>query len=296
MMASENAPAEPITAEPVIVEKSDAQKVAGDTPKQEPAGEKKPKDVEEEEVDADIHVKGNRRSRRRSYTPSPRRYRPVREVEIRPPTDAVIVIKNSKGFNELVLEPTDAIVETVGGIFRESYVTSYAFHPEEIEKISWILTIGIQDAWVVRPVSYLATHGFQFELPLGGQRRQQDYMERFDGGRDDVTITRLGAAFRVFKDDMEESQTSKVKFVIVIQSRASPAWHRLILSYTRQTALAAIYHEFLNLHSVVFVGAVLQNATIPVGYPTQQGGVKFKKANSVQELEEMEKGVIGVIC
>ena len=301
MMAPATPPAEPITAEPVIVEKSDALKLNGDESQEKPSGEKKPSRkegegaVDDEDSDLDIHVRKGRRGRRwdRSYSPPP----PPPPPGFRRDVEPIKMLKNASSLNQLILEPTDAAAETSVGLLRSPYITSYAFHAEEVRNISWLFTMGLLDAWMQRPVSYHTPQGFQFELPLDCPRRQPSYYEnRYNSSQDAIPFVRLGSAFRVFKNDSDEYMTSKVKFVIAVQGAGSTAWYKLVMGYSRQTALAAIYHEILNNNSIAFVGAVLQEVSLPVGAPTPLPAVKFQKATSVQELEEMEKGVIGIIC
>ena len=298
-MASGTAPAEPITAEPVIVEESDAPKLTGDALRPEPAVDKTPARAAGEEAaedeDADIHIRRGGRGRRRgrSYTPSPPRF--LGRATIREIRDNVVLLKNANSLNDLVLEPMDGYWEASASLQRGSYITSYAFHQAGVENISWLLTMGMLDAWVQRPLSHSIPQGFQFELPPEVVRRPQYYDSRYGGAQDPVPLARLGSAFRVFKNDSDEYMTSKVKFVVAVQATGCASWYKLAIGHSRQTALATIYHEMLNSNSIAFVGAVLQEASIPVGFPTKLG-VKLKKANSIRELEEMEEGVIGIIC
>lgn len=123
------------------------------------------------------------------------------------------------------------------------------------------------------------------------------YDDRYDDyERTGITVVNLGSAFRVFTDDSDESQTSKVKFVIAVSGKNSAGWAKLLICYTRQTALSAIFLEILSRNSIAFVGAVLQDVSIPTEPLNNSAQMVFKKATSVQELEEAEEGVIRVIC
>lgn len=110
--------------------------------------------------------------------------------------------------------------------------------------------------------------------------------------RDVVPIARLGAALNVFKDD---AAAAKVKFVTAVQGKRDAGWVKVVVSYTRQAAAVDIFHEILNGHSVLFVGAVLKDVAVPIEGVGRQMG-KIQRVGSLKEAEEVGEGVVGVIC
>jgi hypothetical protein len=287
---------EPIAADPVLIDASDAQK---STPDESPStlkdnvSEISSEDSDEEGSVAEFVTRNSNMSR-----PPPRVFRqprgsgrfiPDRDV------DEVPIISNTKQFNALLSQP-DICVETVGSC-DTIYISTTPFHDADVQKMAWLFKIGIPDTWVQKPTAYVSGTGYQFELPRG--RRQYHDDDRYDDGyasHNIVSHARLGAVLRMFKDDSEKYGTSKVKFVTAVhKERTSGAWVKLIVSHTRQAAVVDIFHQLLNNQSILFVGAVLQDVAVPVETSSRKP-VKVQKVTSVKEAEEVGKGVIGVIC
>jgi hypothetical protein len=305
-MASAIIPTEPITSEPVMVEASDAQ--IG--PKAYPQGsdftntfnaEKEPKDNEHPpentricycdypprirgRQDRGIHLRPARPFiRERSYSPDLRR-------------EDMPMLRSTADLNE-ILNETDISVE----IYRRGlfYIANHPFEAADIKKLSWLFTIGRVDSWVQKPtVIYNAAGRMQREFfNLNGELdvdRYDDHLDRYDM-RSSVGIARLGSALRLFKNDTEKYGTAKVKFLIVVQGKA-PGISMLLVSHSRQAAMVDILHEILNGFSILFVGAVLKDVSIPVEFVHKDHVVKFQPVSSIQEAEEVGEGVVGIIC
>ena len=306
-MAPVTTPVEPITAEPVIVEVSDAQQpkaspseatAVGGTPVED-NGTDKPSKPE----DAPIPSRG----RRRSPSPRPGNSRDSSRSPSRSPSVRIhrryhrssgssVPLTDSQAL-EKILDLTDVCVKSVARDYNNTaYVTCHALHPTDVEKQAWLFTSGTPDAWAQRPRAqravFPAAGPAQYHYPGRTRNRRYDpYESDFDADDDaDATpIVRLGSSLRVFRGDA--STISKVKFVIAVEGRKSAAWAKLLICYSREAALTAIIHEIACSRSIPFVGAVLKDAPIPAN-PT----VQFKWASSLQELEEVEDGVIGVVC
>lgn len=299
-MATQTPPVEPITADPVIVEAADAQNPTATEAKQQT--DEKARDNEDSKYLSDGEV-GPRRRRHINYsrrvrspgTPSPP---PFRRRGSHCDEEQQIILRNSNSINK-ILDESDVYVEIGTRYVKTAYITNHSFHRKDIDNIAWLFTTGIVDAWVQKPFSYLPSSGFMYNLPPPGGpgRRYNAYDDRdddFEGGA--TAVAHLGAALRIFKDDSNESETSKVKFVMAVQGRNSAGWAKLMICHSRQATLTAIFLEMLNRNSVLFVGAVLEDAVIPVGPPSHYRVMKFEKATSVQELEDAEEGVIKIIC
>lgn len=235
-----------------------------------------------------------RHNRNFSPPPPPRRFGSPAVYEV--PT-----LVNTAALNDIILNEPDTCADTIDG--HLVYITNTAFHGVDLEKISWILKVGIQDSWVQKPINHLTANGMQFDLPPGNLRRRNGYIEyedRYDDydmprGRD-TPIVRLGHALRVFRTDEKRYGTEKVKFVIAVQGRRNAGWLKLVVSHSRQAAAVDIFHEVLNNQSIVFVGAVLKDVAIPVEAPNRQPAVKFQRVGSLKEAENVGEGVVGVIC
>jgi hypothetical protein len=174
----------------------------------------------------------------------------------------------------------DACVE-VSRRRQELYVTTHPFSDTDVQNTSWLFTIGRLDGWTDRLTSfYTVNTSLREYIP-------PPYLER-----NDVPIARLGAALRV----LQEESLSKVKYVIGVQSKSSPASHKLLVSHPRKAAAVDIFYEVLNGNSIVFVGAVLKNAVIPVEHPHKQPAIKFMRVESIKEAENVGDGVVGIIC
>jgi hypothetical protein len=96
--------------------------------------------------------------------------------------------------------------------------------------------------------------------------------------RTSVPVVRLGEVFRLLPSSSSASsdeeqihiseelvkQEKKVKFLTIIQGRSGVGYCKLLVSYSRQAALVDIFHEIVNAHSVLFVGAVLRDTVVPL--------------------------------
>ena len=321
-MAQETTLVEPITAEPVIVEVSDAQQpkasaseapaVAGSPGEDNGAGKPKPEDApkasrgrrqspspppgkrDTSRSRSRSHSRNRSRSRSRRRSVSPYR----RRGSVIPP--GCTVLKDSKTL-EKILDLTDVCVNSAGRHYTTSYVTCHALHETDVEKTAWLLTSGTPDAWVQRPgthrtVSAVSLAQYHYPGRTRGPRRFDTYDDDsdYDDDADSTPIVRLGTSLRVFRGDA--SMISKVKFVIAVEGRKSSAWAKLLICYSREAALTSIIHEIFCGRSITFVGAVLQDALIPASLQTGNPAVRFKWASCLQELEEAEEGVIGVVC
>jgi hypothetical protein len=288
---------EPIAADPVLIDASDAQKSTLD---ESPSTMKDDlSEISSEYSDGEGSVAEFVTRTNMPRPPPPRVYRQGRGSARFIPDrdlDEIPIISNTKQFNALLSQP-DICVETVGSC-DTIYISTTPFHDADVQKLAWLFKLGIPDAWVQKPTSYVSGSGFQFDLPRGGRRQYHDD-DRYDDGynsRDIVSHARLGAVLRIFKDDSEKYRTSKVKFITAVhKERTSGAWVKLIVSHTRQAAAVDIFHQILNNQSILFVGAVLQDMAVPVETSSRKP-VKVQKVNSVKEAEEVGKGVIGVIC
>jgi hypothetical protein len=193
-------------------------------------------------------------------------------------------------------------------------MTSLPVQQTDLEKLSWIFKLGHEDSWVQKPMNFVGRDNWTFDFPGGanfnGRRvRRADYYDndcdnqRFDRGL--TPIIKIGTLFTtVFKGgnatgDIVDEEERKVKFISVLQAQGNPGWARLIVSYSRAAALVDIFHEVVNGFSVMFVGAVLNNANIPitrVGFGPGGEDIMYKKVGSVTEAEELDNSAIGVIC
>jgi hypothetical protein len=295
-----------LTSEPEIIDSSETQESTNSEPpqptttekaakKEEDAGSLSNSEVISQEQERPIRVSGVFRNRR-NYSPSP----PPRRLVSRDYDTPSLI--NTAALNDLIINESDICADTANN--NMIYITNTPFHAADLDKMSWILKIGIQDTWVQKPVAHLSSNGYQFDLPNGNSRRRGPcyddgyYDDGFDGpmNRRSTPIARFGNALRVFKTDEEKYGTKKVKFVIAVQGKNNAGWLKLVVSHSRQAAAVDIFHEILNNHSILFVGAVLQDVVIPVEAPNRLPGVKFQRVGTLKEAEEVGKDVIGVIC
>jgi len=300
-MTSGNSAAETITSDPVIIEAPNAEKVNPEidakTPTVEPATEDDKLELEHGVRNITIEEPRERiRERRVVYPRDYSRSRsPVYRVDShRRPTTECTVLSNTASLNT-ILEEGDACIETLKG--RLVYVTSHDFHTADLQKLSWLFQFGVQESWIQKPTNFLPGNAMQFDLPNRGRGRVDYYdddFDRYDNGPrgGPVPMARLGSALQIFKDD---SQTSKVKFVTVVSAKNDSSWVKMTINHSRQAAAAEICHEILNNHTIVFVGAVLKNVAIPAENPNKKAR-KLQRVGSVQEAEEVDQGIIGVIC
>jgi hypothetical protein len=187
------------------------------------------------------------------------------------------IINNSSELLAFVDRPNVDACVGVGRHRQEPYITTHPFADSDVQNISWLFTIGRLDGWTDKLMSFYTVNTYQ----------PPPFLERID-----VPIVRLGAALRV----LQEESLAKVKYVMGIQSRNSPASYKLIVSHSRNAAAVDIFYEILNGNSIVFVGAVLKDAAIPVECPHGLPVVKFKRVESIKEAENAGNGVVGIIC
>lgn len=305
-MTSGNAAAEAITSDPVIIEVSDAAKPTSVVSQYGRVEEETPeiKETLEDGIrNIDIAEPCERIERHQPARVSyPRTYSrsrsPLYRVEAahRRPSAECIVLANTASLNS-ILDEGDACVETLKG--RLVYVTSHDFHAADLQKLSWLFQFGVSESWIQKPTTFLPGNAMQFDLPNRGRGRHDFYdddYDRFDNGSrgGPIPMAQLGSALRTFKDDADPL-TSKVKFVTVVGVKNDSSWVKMTVSHSRQAAASQIFHEILNNHSVIFVGAVLRNVAIPAENPNKKAR-KLQRVASVQEAEELEPGVIGIIC
>jgi hypothetical protein len=299
-MTPTNSSIELISSDPVIIDSSETQEVNDST---KPTANEKPAKNEDDLVEsvANLEVDPPRRPferpvrvirHGRNYSPSPPPHR------FGPAVYEVPSLVNTATLNDLINEP-DTCANTIDG--RLVYIANTPFHAADLEKVSWILKIGIQDSWVQKPVGYLTANGFQSNLPPGNSRRRIEYVEQYDDGYNmprgrGAPIVRLGNALRIFKSDEKKYRTEKVKFVIAVQGKGNEEFFKLVVCHSRQAAAVDIFHEVLNHHSIAFVGAVLKDVVVGVEAPNKLPAVKFQRVGSVKEAEEVGEGVVGVIC
>jgi hypothetical protein len=223
---------------------------------------------------------------RRNYSPPP----PIRSRSQDAP-----VLTNTSGLDALLASPEpDICIETVNG--NIIYITSHSIPSQDLEKLTWLFHLGTPDAWAQKPTSFLPQHGFQFDHPNGNGNGRGRVYDCYDDGynnRNQIARADLGSALKEFKDDAE---ASKVKFVIAVEGKGHKGWMKLIVAWTRQTAMVSIFHEIINNQEIAFVGAVLKDVTIPVESENRGSGMKLQKVGSVKEAEEVGKGFVGVIC
>ena len=298
-MASTNLSVEPISADPVIIDSPSVPETTDVT--QSTSNERAIKaedDLVESVVDLDLDprrpfdqpVRVIRRGRERDYSPVPR-------PRFSPAVVDLPSLVNTASLNDLIDEP-DTCADTIDG--QLTYITNTPFHAQDVEKISWILKIGILDSWVQKPVAQRSANGVT-------PRHRNVAVEYADSYDDDypfprgrgTPIVRLGNALRVFRTDEKRYGTEKVKFVIVVQGKDKMGSLKLVVCHSRQAAAVDIFHEILNHRSIVFVGAVLKDAMVP-SLPLEgvnwQRAVKFRRVGSLKEAEDMGEGVVGVIC
>lgn len=259
------------------------------------------------------------RSRSRSHSPVVVRRRlyhsPIRSEEL------PIITNTTTLLNVLEKDSCspDGLIEiqSGGGRFNThvAYMTSLPVQQTDLEKISWIFKLGLEDSWVQKPVNFTGRDNWTFDFPGGtnfnGRRvRRADYYDndcdnqRFDRGQ--TPVIKIGTLFNtVFKgnnaaENIVDDEERKVKFISVLQAQGNPGWARLMVSYSRAAALADIFHEVVNGFSLMFVGAVLKTANIPpsrTGFGPGGGeDFVYKKVESVTEAEECGNAVIGVLC
>ncbi|PVH69042.1 hypothetical protein DL98DRAFT_522395 [Cadophora sp. DSE1049] len=296
-MVSGNSAVETITSDPVMVEVPEAEKksvkIAVD------------KTTEKEELSDSIErleITGERRSYRqperirvveRGYSRSRSRSPPYRK---RPLTDCT-VLTSTKSLHKILDEEEDACIETLKG--QLVYITSHAFHTADLQKWSWLFQLGVAESWNQKPMPYLSGHGFQYELPRGGGVRggvdyyDDGYNVRYDHRGGPVPVAKLGGAFKLIRGDSEGA--GKVKFVMAVQTKSDGSWVKLVVSQSRQAAASNAFHEILNGHSIVFLGAVLRDTAIPAENPNKKAR-RLQRVGSVTAAEEVEQGVIGIIC
>jgi hypothetical protein len=235
-----------------------------------------------------VYTEYPRESRRRFVSPSPNRER-IREEKLFEPLK---VLTNTTELNEL-LQKTDATVETHKG---RVYMTNHDFHQEEVQKLSWLFVLGKSDDWIQKPTYFHDTgNGIRVEMSSKINRdRYERYDERYD--RTELPIARLGCALRIFKDDTATYSTSKVKFITAVQSKIESGLFKLMTSYSRQAAAADILYEILNGNSILFVGAVLKDVSIPGEFVQKNTKVRFQRVGSLVEAEDVTDAMVAIIC
>ncbi|KAH8749442.1 hypothetical protein BGZ57DRAFT_915092 [Hyaloscypha finlandica] len=257
------------------------------------------------------------RTRSRSRTPPPRR-----ESTAHP------LIKNSSSIEKFLrAQKPDALAEIQTGPDYYNrhlvHVTTHSTAAEELAKLDWVFRIGMVDSWVTKPPGGVFGVGRAFGIPgapntdgirnrRGGEFVVVDEGQRFDdrgAERTSVPVVRLGEVFRLLPSSSSASsdeeqihiseelvkQEKKVKFLTIIQGRSGVGYCKLLVSYSRQAALVDIFHEIVNAHSVLFVGAVLRDTVVPLEVQKVLS-VNFRKVGGVEEAEALEEGIIGVIC
>jgi hypothetical protein len=310
-MASSCQPTEPIHSEPVIVDSSTGHEEA---PASKPEGEANPELPKDESGVQETlpertriferFPRNNRRNTGRYYSPSPIR-EIIREERIVTQTnfpERPALLSTSDLESLLSSSTADALVEAYRG--QMTYVVTHPFHETDVQKLSWLFWLGKVDSWVTRPANFDAGAGngdgnMAFDLaPASGGYRDREiirYDDRYD--RAEIPIVRLGHALRVFPSSEEAaSETSRVKFLIVIGSKSTSETVKLVVSYSREAAMAQIVYEVLNGYSILFVGAVLRDMVVPTGFSYRRPVVKFSRVGSLREAEEIGEGVVGIIC
>ncbi|KAH7354614.1 hypothetical protein BKA65DRAFT_496680 [Rhexocercosporidium sp. MPI-PUGE-AT-0058] len=257
------------------------------------------------------------RQRSRSRTPPPRR-----ESTAHP------LMKNSSSIEEFLrAQKPDALAEIQTGLDYYNrhlvHVTTHSTAAEELAKLDWVFRIGMVDSWVTKPPGGVFGVGSAFGIPgapyadgirnrRGGEFVVVDEGQRFDdtgAERTSVPLVRLGEVFRLLPSSSSASsdeeqihiseevakQEKKVKFLTIIRGRSGVGYFKLLISYSREAALVDIFHEIVNAHSVLFVGAVLRDTVVPLAVQ-EVLSVNFRKVGGVEEAEALEEGIIGVIC
>jgi hypothetical protein len=283
--------AEPIAADPIIIDSPSVQP-AVEKPKS-PAIEKSGKAVGDlpecssssedhnEEDDVVFRVRSKNRSpiviRERDYSPPSRRRRIFDTPRL----------ASTASLDSFIDEP-DLCAETVNN--QLIYISNNAFHAKDLEKISWIFKSGPADTWLQEPskTKTRKENGRSYGM------YEDRYEERYDEYRT-TPIARLGIALKIFRTDEKKYGTVKVKFVSVVKGKNSAAWMKFIISHSRQSAGVDLFHEILNENEIAFVGAVLENVSIPVK-KADRATIKFVRAGSLEEAQKAAEGVIGIIC
>lgn len=207
-----------------------------------------------------------------------------------------MVIENSKSL-EAILYGTDIYAQLPHQGFQMAYITSHNLHPTDVEKVSWLLTMGVPDAWVQQvPQAHPIVRGPVHELPQGRRRYHpvEPMYPKFNCEGPAITFIRLGAALRVF--DENHLCTQAIKFLIAVDSKYNSSWAKLMICYTRQAALTTIVHEILCDNSISFVGAVLSNAPIPACITGGAPKMRFEWAAEFDEMDVISHDIIRVLC
>jgi hypothetical protein len=307
-MTTSSTTIEPITSDPVIIESSDSQEateitVEAKTPRPAERDGGCPESLSEDEALSEYSDDERVRERPTRSMGNHRDFSPPGRIP-----KFVSVVKEVPGLadtaalNKLIDMP-DTCADTANNYLV--YIANNPIHAADLEKVSWILRIGIQDTWVQKPVNFLTSNGYKFDLPPANSRRRHVgydcYDDRYDDGFDgpmnrrNTPIARLGTALRVFRTDEEKYGTEKVKFIIAVEGKSN-AGLKLVISHSRQAAAVDIFHEILNGYGIQFVGAVLKDVVIPIEAPNKEPAVKFQCVGSLKDAEEVGQGVVGVIC
>jgi len=230
-----------------------------------------------------------RNSRNFSRSPTPRRRGDLVEMAL---------LNNTTSLNKMLSQP-DACVETIQG--QTLYLTTHPYHADDLNKWAWLFQCGVLDLWL-QPEMPCPRGSAYYEIPQKSKNRRPYEYDDFDrynssgyrGGVVSVSLARLGTALKIFENE-NDSDTKKVKFVIVVQDKTEPGWVKLKVSHSRQAAAADILYEIVNGLSIAFVGAVLREVAVPSG-DLGRKPMTLVRVESVTQAEDVGMGNVAVIC
>ncbi len=155
-----------------------------------------------------------------------------------------------------------------------AYVATYPYSDANVQKFSWLFMLGRLDTWVTEP-----------QTPS-----QYNAVQHYRRPNIGIQNIRLSAPAL----DMDVDDEPGVKFLFVTQEKDGLQTFKLTVSDSKPAAGIDMYYELLQGHSIVFVGAVLKDAPVPMmsRYPA----FEFKRVGSAEEAENLAEGVVGVIC
>ncbi|KAF2270347.1 hypothetical protein CC78DRAFT_130068 [Lojkania enalia] len=231
----------------------------------------------------DVYDRSGRTRRRappfRHYSPSPVRIRSG------PPLETVLIPSSASLLSQISVYDGVADLPFPG---RSSvYLTTFPFTERDIKKWAWLITSGVEDAFMTSPE--FGADGFQpFPTIVNSNRRSRSpYYDPVDNSMQYIYLSRALDTLVIPLDSKE-----KIRYYIVVQqNRGSPKASKLMVAESRKAVGIIIYYEALAGNCIAFVGAALHQEKGP-------GKMKLRKVENLEEAAKVQKedGVLAIVC
>jgi hypothetical protein len=241
-------------------------------------------------IDSSIYEERPRHRRRgRRYSTSP--VRPYVDAE---PFDLPPVVKSSAQLLSLV-GTHDGVIELPYPARTSAYMNTFPFTQKAVNKYSWLFANGAEDVFLSDSRNLMhhddddVYSNGPYPVVVSRNRRNRD--NYYDPINEDIPLVQFSRALDTAVVP-EEGADKDLRYWIVVQNKASPKGTKLLVAESRKAAGMFIYYEALNGHSIVFVGAVVQQ-------PKKGVALKVKKVDNLEEALQMKESgedVIGIVC